>query len=811
MKLKLTAMIAAWIIIASTCAFAQTGFKISGKVTGNDGKPLDGATIYLSRATDSVLVKTALAEPDGSYILAGLKAGNYKLAVNMIGFARYKTAVISLDKDMVLPAIALQQKGTALKEVSVSASRPLVEHKIDRTVVNVDADISNAGSTVMEMLEKAPGVVVDQNGGISLNGKGVRIFIDDKPTYLSGADLENYLRSLSSSTIDQLELMTNPPAKYDAAGNGGVINIRSKRSKVVGFNGSVNLSYSLGRYGRTNNSGNFNYRKDKLNITGNVSYNTNDNFTNLNINRMFTNSAGNINSIFIQNDFIRRWAKSYNARLSADYYLSDKTTIGIGITGLVNPQHRPTINTSNFYNPQYKLDSTIVANNNDDGQFDNAGLNLNYRHEYATKGQELTVDVDYLNYYTNNVQSFLNTSFLPNNTVKGSDLLTGNLPAHLDIYSAKTDYTQPLKNGIKLSTGLKTSYTTTDNMAGYFYTLGGVTKPDYGKTNHFLYRENINAAYLNASKDYKRFSLQAGLRLENTVSDGHQLGNAQKPDSSFRRNYTSLFPTVYLQYKLDSAGHHNLTLDYGRRIDRPYYQDLNPFQSPLDKFTYYVGNPFLRPSYTNNFELTYSYKNISLTASYGKTLDDVNETIEIVNGIYYSRPGNLGSTEVKTISVDAPVDLAKWFNLSLNSRVQNIHTISDFYTGRLNTQGTYFFGRMMLQFKPGKDWTIQTTGGYQSQLQSAQFTVARKYRVDAAIAKKLSTSTSVKLALNDIFYTWDNGGIINNLANTLANYHSVGDTRFAQLTFSYRFGKAIQGQRKHNANGADSEQNRVKN
>lgn len=811
MKLKITAFIAAWITIASTLAFAQTGLKISGKVTDADGKALDGATIYLSRTADSVLVKSALANPDGSYVLAGLKAGSYKLSIIMIGFGNYKSGVIQVNKDMVLPIIVLQQKGTALKEVSVSASRPLVEHKIDRTVVNVDADISNAGSTAMDVLEKAPGVIVDQNGGISLNGKSVQIFVDDKPTYLSGADLENYLRSLSSSTIDQLELMTNPPARYDAAGNGGVINIRSKRSKVVGFNGSVNLSYSQGKYGRTNNSANFNYRKNKLNITGNLSYNTNDNFTDLNINRMFTNSAGSINSIFVQNDFIRRWAKSYSARIGADYYLSDKTTIGIGITGLLNPQHRPTLNTSNFFNPQYKPDSVIVANNRDDGQFDNAGLNMNYRHEYATKGQELTFDIDYLNYYTNNVQSFLNTSSLPNGTIKGTDLLTGNLPAHLDIYSAKTDYTQPLKNGIKLSTGLKASYTTTDNMANYFYTLGGVTKPDYGKTNHFLYRENINAAYINANKDYKHFSFQVGLRLENTVSDGHQLGNAQKTDSSFRRNYTSLFPTAYLQYKLDSAGHHTLTLDYGRRIDRPYYQDLNPFQSPLDKFTYYVGNPFLKPSYTNNIQLSYAYKNITLSAAYSKTLDDVNETIEIVNGIYYSRPGNLGTMETKTLSVDAPFDIAKWFSINAYSRVQNIHTISDFYTGRLNSQGTYFFGRATLQFKPGKDWTLQTTGGYQGSLQSAQFTVARKYRFDAAIAKKLSPTTTVKLALNDLFYTWDNGGIINNLANTFANYHSVSDTRYAQLTFSYRFGKAIQGQRRHDANGADSEQNRVKN
>jgi hypothetical protein len=207
----------------------------------------------------------------------------------------------------------------------------------------------------------------------------------------------------------------------------------------------VNVAWSQGRYGRTNNSANFNYRKNKLNVTGNISYNTNDNFTSLDINRMFTNNAGAINSVFLQNDFIRRTAKNYSGRIGIDYYLSDKTTIGIGLNGLVNPSVRPTITTSSFLTPQYKLDSTIVANNSDKANFDNAGFNMNYRHEYKTKGQELTVDVDYLNYYSNNQQSFINTSYLPNNTITAADMLTGTIPSHLHIYTAKTDYAQPLK------------------------------------------------------------------------------------------------------------------------------------------------------------------------------------------------------------------------------------------------------------------------------------------------------------------------------------------------------------------------------
>jgi hypothetical protein len=811
MKIKITAFLAAWITIACNLGYAQTGLKISGKITGADGKPLDGATVYLQRAADSVLVKSALANADGTYVLANLKSGAYKVAVTMMGFATYKSNIVNLDgNDIVLPAITLQTKGTALKEVTVSAAKPFVEHKIDRTVVNVDALISNAGSTAMDVLEKAPGVIVDQGGGISLNGKGVKIFIDDKPSYLSGADLESYLRSLSSSAIDQLELMTNPPAKYDAAGNGGIINIRTKRSKAIGFNGSVNLSYNQGKYGKSANSLNFNYRNNKFNVTGNLSVNTNSTFNDLDINRHFMNASGAVTSNFLQNDFIRRTAQGYNAKIGVDYYASDKTTFGVVLTGLYNPTHRTTVSTSRFLNPQNQPDSTIIANNSDDALFDNGGFNLNYRHQYK-KEQELSVDLDYLLYYSHSQQSFLNNSYQPNGAITNSDLLTGTLPAYLHIYSAKTDYTQPLGNGIKLAAGLKTSLTTTDNTADYYYTIHNITNPDYGKTNHFLYRENINAAYINANKDYKRFSIQTGLRLENTFSNGHQLGNAQKRDSTFKRNYTSLFPTIYLLYKLDSAGTQTIGLNYGRRIDRPYYQDLNPFQSPLDKFTYYVGNPFLKPSYSNNIDLSYSYKTITTEISYGKTTDNVNETIEILNGIYYSRPGNLGYTEYKTIAVDAGFDPAKWLNIHANGRVQNIHTVSSFYTGDLNTQGTYFFVRGVLQFKTGKDWVIQTDGSYQSRVTNAQFIGSPRYRVNGALSKKLSAAATVKLVLNDVFYTFVNAGDINNLANTKANYRNLGDSRTVVFSLSYRFGKAISGQRKHDANGADSEQSRVKN
>jgi hypothetical protein len=804
MKLKIAAFLAAWLSIASTFVNAQS---ISGKVTDSGQKPLDGASVYLMQ--DSALVKTALADAGGTFSFNQLKPGKYYLNITMMGFASYKSGLLKPDTTLLA---LMQPTGKQLKEVVITSQKQFVEQKIDRTVVNVDALISNAGSTAMDVLEKSPGVLVDQSGAISLKGKsGVKIFIDDKPTYLSGADLDNYLRSLSSATIDQIELMSNPPAKYDAAGNGGVINIRLKRSKAKGFNGGINLSYSQGYYGRTNNGLNFTYRDNKVNLFGNFSYNTGNGFSDLDINRHFFTDAGAPDYDFLQNSFIRRTSKSYNSKIGLDYYVSEKSTIGFVVNGLITPSDVNTINKSRFLNTGGNLDSTIVALNAQHRNFKNGSANVNYRHQYDKKGRELTFDVDYLRYQTNMGQSFDNTGYLPNGDISTHDLLTGNLPSNINIWSAKTDYTHPLNSGFKLETGLKSSYTKTDNIADYFVTQGGVTAPDYDKTNHFIYKEQISAGYLNINKDWKRISMQLGFRFENTISDGHQLGNVQKSDSTFKRNYNGIFPTAYIQYKLDSTGSHSINFNYGRRIDRPYYEDLNPFLSPLDKFTYYTGNPFLKPSYTDNLELSHTWKNITTTLEYSNTKDDVNETIEIVNGIYYSRPGNLGRIINKGISIDASFDPAKWFNFHFYGRVVNIHTISQFYTGTLDTKGTYYFIRPVFQFKLPKDWTTQIDGGYQSKITNAQFIASARGKVNAAVTKKFSPSLSMSIVGNDLFYTFNNGGQINNLANVKANYLNRGDSRTVVLSLNYRFGKTIAGLRKHNADGAESEKNRVKN
>jgi hypothetical protein len=293
MKLYIVTILVAWAGIAANFAFAQSSVtpkttgkgQISGKILNEQKQAFDLATVALFRVQDSTLLKSSFTEQDGKFAFEQLKEGDYRIKISAMGYQNYQTEVLhitALNSGLLLPDISLMATTKNLKEVSIVGQKAFVERKIDRTVVNVDALIANSGTTAMDVLEKSPGVSVDQNGVISLKGKqGVTIFIDDKPTYLSGADLESYLRSLPSASLDQIELMTNPPARYDAAGKAGVINIKTKKTNSRGFNGGLNLAYTQGELARSNNSFNLNYRHNKLNFFANFTKTLHNNFTDL--------------------------------------------------------------------------------------------------------------------------------------------------------------------------------------------------------------------------------------------------------------------------------------------------------------------------------------------------------------------------------------------------------------------------------------------------------------------------------------------------------------------------------------------------
>jgi hypothetical protein len=792
---------------------AQNTPTIIGTIKNSESQNLDAILVTLLLSKDNSLVKTTFSEPDGQFEFDNLPDNTYTIAIDDPAYKSYISEAITIAKsNFRLPEIKLfPLEKNELSEVVIQKKKPFVEQKIDRTVVNVDAMISNAGSDAMDVLEKSPGIMIDQNGTITFKGKtGVSVFIDDKPTYLSGADLEAYLKSLPASTLNQIEFMTNPPAKYDAAGSAGVINIKTKKSKIRGFNGSISSRVSQGKKGMNRNSLNLNYTNGKIRLYGNAGFATQESVTDLYIFRRYKNEDQSTKTLFYQNTLMTGSSNTTNAKIGLDYYVSDKTTLGISLTGLSRSGNNKSEGSSELTNAASALDSTIVADNNEEKTFKNGGITLNYSREFDG-GKMLTADADFLNYSDETSQRYRNYIYQPDNTLSSSDESVGKLPSKISIYTFKTDYVHPMKKDASFDTGYKVSYSETDNVADYSDIINGNPVPNYDTSNHFRYNEIIHAVYFNFNKSYKRFSFQAGLRLESTISKGNQLGNIVKPASQFERDYTNLFPTAYAMYKLDSIGDNSLVVSYGKRINRPYYQDLNPFLSPLDKFTFYSGNPYLNPSFGQNVELSYRFKSIFSTAlSYSKSKDDINETIEINDGIYYSRPGNIGKSEYMTLNAQSDFDVTKWFATGIYADVTHADYKSDLYTEGLDSSGTFFSFSANTRFTIDKSWSAEMTGRYSSTITSSQFTLGSRSTIDIAIQKKIfHDKGTLKFAVNDIFYTSINNGIINNLKNTDATWKNKPDSRFAALTFVYSFGKTFQSKSQERS-GAETEQNRVK-
>lgn len=816
--LRFPLLLAAVFLILSCPVKGQSSRVVSGTLLNSAHKPAEGAVVSLFIAGNGKLVKAALADSSGHYVITFPAVDSFLLKISYtehlpftgpaMGFPAGQTA-------LHLPAITLQSSasGSLLSGVTVQSRIPFAERKIDRTVINPDALIANAGTNALEVLEKAPGVQVDVNGNISLQGKqGVLIYVDDKPTYLSASDLANYLRSIPSGSLGLIEIMTNPPAKYDAAGNAGVINIKLKRSRTTGISGGVNLAYGQGIYPRTNNSANFSYRFNKVNLFSNVSYVRNNNFQDLRINRAYFTPSGTLSSLFNQQTYIRMENASVNAKAGIDFYASDRSTFGLVLTGFNNQYDNFTSNFSEVSDGNEVLQSKVTALSPMQRKFTNGSVNINYTLKTKRKGEELSINGDHIRYKSRQDQELASkTEFILSGQPDTSTRLISILPASILISTAKADYTRPLKNNGKLEAGIKTSFIRTTNVADFMDAFSSFQVPNYDFSNQFNYKENIHAGYINFSQSFSRLSLQAGLRLENTHVKGQQFGNPTRTDSSFTRTYTSLFPTFYAQYNLDSVAKNVLSFSYGRRIDRPNYQSMNPFTYPLDRFTLYAGNPFLQPTFSNNFELSHTYRNMITTSLHFSYVKDViSETIEQRSNIFYSRPGNIGKQFASGISVNAGIPLKKWWTLQVYTEVMHNVFRGNLYTQQLNNRGTYWYIGPNNQFVFGKNWAAELSGTYQTSVASGQFVTVPVWSVRSGISKKiLKNQGSIKLAVTDIFYSNQPGGEIKAIANSTASWRSNLDTRVATLSFSYRFSKG-KGLAARNTGGSDTEKSRVK-
>nr|WP_294876109.1 outer membrane beta-barrel family protein [uncultured Pedobacter sp.] len=705
------------------------------------------------------------------------------------------------------------KKPIGLKEVKIVTTKNFIEQKIDRTVLNVGSLISNGGANALEVLEKAPGVQVDQDGNISLKGlSSVVVLIDNRPTYLSATALAAYLKSLPASAINQIELIPNPPARYDAAGSAGLINIRTKKSQINGLNGSLNVGAGYSPNWRHNGSVDLNYRKNKINVFGNLGYSTEHSWRALDINRWFYNEDDELQSVFKQHSIFNPRNTTPNTKAGMDFYVSDKTTLGFVFTGSYNRGNQVRDVTAIATKPSGVTDSVISALNTEQSGQDRNGINFNYSHKYDSLGRELSFDLDHIRYKNSTDQTFGNEIF---NSQLGTTIredLVASLPSKIAVYSAKGDYEHPLKGKAKLSAGLKTSFVNTDNIADYFIQKNDQLITDNEKTNHFRYKENINAAYVNFNKEWKRFSIQAGLRIEQTNMEGHQLGNAIRSDSTFSQHYTNLFPTLYFSYKLDS-NKNKLTLYYGRRVRRPYYQDLNPFIFLIDKFTYFAGNPYIRPEFNDKIDLNFNHDNkINFDIFYSLHTDMITEVINQENGIFISRTGNVGRLRYYGASLNLNLKMGNWYRLNLYSEAVRNRFSGFPGNNGLATGSFYVYVQPNNQFNFNKGWGGELNGVYLSPSESAQFKKASIYLVNVAVQKKfLADKASIKFTLRDVFDSNKPRGEILNIPLTAATYRNAFDNRVGVISFSYNFSKGAAAVKKRNTGGAGNEQDRIRN
>jgi hypothetical protein len=621
---------------------------------------------------------------------------------------------------------------------------------------------------------------------------------------------------MPSSLVEQIEIMTNPSSKYDAAGNSGIINIRTKKNKQYGFNGSVNLAYTQGRYWRSNDNLNVNYRNGKFNVFGNASYSKWNGFQDLEIKRTFIDpQTGAQDAIFEQLTHMLNISDNYSMKLGADYFLSQKTTLGVVATGLRNPESFASNSTSNLMNGGGQTDSVVQANSYNNNTWKNGTLNLNLRHRFDSTGKELTADLDYAGYKARTYQTFTNTTFDPKMDMLHEENLRGDLPVTIRIYTAKVDYTENLGKA-KIETGLKSSFVNTTNAANYYLVANGGETIDYSKTNMFNYRENINAAYFNYNRQFGKFGLQAGLRYEHTRLEGYQYGNPQRPDSSFQRSYGDLFPTLFVSY--EASKNHQWGFNIGRRIDRPAYQDLNPFLFFLDNYTYQAGNPYLRPQYTNNVEVSHTFKGfLTTTVNYSHTKDFHTETfeqIQLPNGeagyATIVRQGNIGKRDNAGVAVSAQIPVQKWWTAILYTNLNYSKFSGELNNEMVDVEATTLLLNINNQFKFGKGWSAELSGFYRTKGAEGQILINPLGQASAGAAKQiLKGKATLKLSARDLFYTNRVSGNIN-FQNTQAYFRNVRDTRQVTISFLYRFGKPIKGQPQRRGGGSGDEQNRVK-
>lgn len=795
--------------------YSQSAFgngEVNGKIIDEKLVPIMYATVDLLKASDSTKFKSDISDVNGDFKFTDIPDGNYLISVEWVGYEKKNTSPFTIDithSIQQISAINMLPDASQLQTVYITGKKPLIEKKKDMLIMNVANSILATGSSALEILSKAPGVTVDNNGNISLRGKaGVTILIDNKQTYLSSAELTSLLRSIDGSAIQIIELITNPSAKYDAAGTGGIINIRMKKNTSYGTNGTVILGGGYGKTYKSNAGLTLNHRAKNINIFGNYNYKNNNELEDLIINRSTT--ADNEKTYFTQKGIHDISRKNHRYKAGIDYNLSDKSILGFMASGYVNNEKvNNDINTLIGSHP-FEVDSSVVAHNKGKSRYGSQTYNLNYKSVIDTLGQELNADLDYSVFHNSNDITYKNYFFSNTEGVQAKDplIFRNSTPTDVKIWAGKVDYTYPLNPKMKLETGVKSSYVNTDNN----FQSEGLQDSEWvnvvSRSNRFVYKEQINAAYVNLHKEFKSITLQVGLRSEMTYSEG----NSITLESVVKRNYIDFFPSVLINHNL--SNNNEIGFSYSRRIDRPDYQSLNPFVYFADLYTFSKGNPFLKPQYANAFELTYGYKKkTNVTFGYTHTKDVMTTTTitDTVTKTLILYEQNLASKNTTSLNVSRPIAVTKWWNTNNDATLYYSSFSSPDLLGEPFKSGKLTFLINTVQtFVVSPSINAELSADYVSSQVYGTYVVKPIYGIDFGISKSFADKrANLKLSLSDIF---DQRKLQLKSAISSQDYNlsQKQESRVFRLTFSYNFGSnTVKGNRKR-SNGSSSEQGRVK-
>ena len=799
---KITCIILLFVLSGS----ALLANKVKGEVRDLNNTGVAFASVIISSAQDSSLVKATITDANGGFTLNQIENGDYYVSVSFVGYNRFDSNVFSVrDQDYDLPPIILESDNIQLEAVEITGQKAIVEVLADKTVFNVTNTGGTAGLNGFELLRRSPGVILDNNNNIIVEGKsGVQVWFDGKPSILTGDDLTQYLRSLQASDIEAIEIITQPSSKYDAEGNAGIINIRLKKDKRYGTNGSVSAGAGYGQYWKYNSSISVNNRTRKTNLYGTVSNNHNQNFNKLNFRRTLLGTLFDQESTTVNNN------DSYNLKAGLDVFVSPKSTLGFIATGNLTDGIDETDSDMNIGPVNANdADAILIAQSNSEYDNENLYLNFNYRFE-DTLGHYLNMDVDYGKYDSERINDQPNNYFDGN---QDSLLFRTNYqmitPLDITIQSVKLDYEQDFLNG-KLGLGVKGVEVVTDNTFDFFEEIDGTLEYQPDQSNQFEYTEQVLAGYFNYSYRKDKLSYQFGLRAENTSSLGVLTSTQMTEDDRVKREYLDWFPSGGLTYNYHPKN--TIAVNYSRRINRPDYESLNPFEYRLNELGFQKGNPFLKPNYTNNISIsnTHNYT-FTTTVSYSHVKDFFAQVIDTLDSqVTFLQTRNVASEEVWSLSASYPFQVNDWWSVFVNATFYNTSYTANEEAEKFNPleRSTFnFYGQN--SFNLPNDWIFELSGWFNSpSIWGGTFKTGSNGSVDASIQKKfLQNQLTASLSVSDIFLTtpWTGDG---NFGALVLDADGSWESRVVRLNLQYSFGNQELKIRKRKT-GTEDEINRI--